>query len=280
MCRLLAAVSARPRDLLHEFFDGRYSFMAQSIADPKRKQGDGWGLGHWTGGGWKVIKSSGAVYDEKDAFRKAAKIARGSIVLAHIRNASNPCNVPRSKLINVKNSQPFGSGRYLFIHNGVVTIPREVAAKLGPFRKRIRGINDSEVLFWLFMRNLKREGSIVPAFSRSVEDLWTVWDSLGDAVRAKATKQYGRAAPYYGLNCFISDGKEFHAFCKHDGASKKFALCGGKQPVFQLCYRKGKDSMVVASEMTDRSGGWEFLDDRTVLSVGARKPRDATISDI
>jgi len=280
MCRLLGMVAARPMDTLGALLEGRRSLLAQSMCNPKRAQGDGWGIGHWTGRGWSVIKRPGAVFNEKERFREAATHAVSSIVLAHVRRASNPLNLPRSRLLSFENSQPFGEGRYLFIHNGVVTIPQQVAATLGSYRKRIRGINDSEVLFWLVMRNLKLTGGIPEAFSKSVDDLWTVWDRLGDAAREKAGKQFGRSAPYYGLNCFISDGKALHAFCKHDGASPKPALCGGKQPFFQLCHATRGNATLVASERTDSSTDWEFMPDRTVLSVRAAEPRKWAVVDL
>ncbi len=280
MCRLFGMVSATRKDALDYLVGHEFSLLAQSDFDQDRLQKDGWGIGSWHGRAWTVVKSTGAIFREKRSFEKASHEVVSRLVLAHLREASNPGGVPHERLISVDNTQPFYHGRYLFIHNGVVTIPDEVAATLGPYRKNLKGINDSEVLFWLVLRNLRKLGNVPKAFSRSVEELWSVWERCDEGTRKKASKLYDRDAPYHCLNSFISDGKTLWAFCKHDGASAHKDLCGRGRPVFEVCYTTRGDATYVASERTDRAKDWEFMPDGTVLTVRAAQPEKWHLSDI
>ena len=280
MCRLLGMVCATGKDAFDHLAGYKYSLLAQSDADPKRLQKDGWGIGAWEGKSWKLVRSTGAIYSEKRKFEKASREAVSRIVLGHIREASNPGGVPHEKLISLNNTQPFHHGKYIFIHNGVLIIPRQMAATLGPYRKNIKGINDSEVLFWLFLRNIKKIGDVPKAFSRTVEEIWGVWEKCDEATREQASKIYNFNSPYHSLNSFISDGKTLWAFCKHDKASPHKDLCGGGRPVFEVCYTTRGDVTYIASERTDRAKDWQFMQDGTVLTVRAEEPKKVDISDI
>jgi predicted glutamine amidotransferase len=280
MCRLFGMATSSRRDAYDHLAGHEFSLLAQSDLDPKRLQKDGWGIGTWYGRTWKVVRSTGAAFKEKRAFEKASRRSVSRIVLAHLREASNPRGLSHKNLISLDNTQPFQSGRYLFMHNGVLTIPDEVAATLGPYRKNLKGTNDSEVLFWSIMRNIRKIGNVPKAFSRSVEDLWSVWEKCDEATRAKASKLYDRKAPYFGLNCMISDGKTLWAFCKHDKASPHKDLCGRGRPVFEICHTTRGDATYIASERTDRAKDWEFMRDGIVLTVRAAKPKEWRLSDI
>jgi predicted glutamine amidotransferase len=280
MCRLFGMVAASARDAFDHLATKEFSLLAQSDFDPKRLQKDGWGLGSWHGRAWTVVRSSGAVFKETKTFERASRGAVSRIVLAHLREASNPRGLSHKKLISLDNTQPFQSGRYLFMHNGVLTIPVEVAARLGPYKKNLKGTNDSEVLFWSVLRNIRKIGNVPKAFSRSVEELWSIWEKCDQTTRSRASKLYGSKAPYFGLNCLISDGKTLWAFCKHDKACNQKDLCGRGRPVFEICHTTRGDATYVASERTDRAKDWEFMPEGTVLTVRAAKPKDWHLSDI
>lgn len=280
MCRLFGMVAGTRKDALDHLVGNKFSLLAQADFDPARLQKDGWGIGSWQGRSWTVIKSTGAIYKEKPAFEKASREAVSRIVLGHIRQASNPRGLPHDTLISLDNCQPFYHGRYIFIHNGTVVIPDEVAATLGLYKKKLKGINDSEVLFWLVMRNLRKLGSVPKAFARSVEDIWNVWESCDEDTKKKAFKLFNQNAPYHSLNSFISDGKTLWAFCKHDAANTTKDFCGGGRPVFEVCYTTRGDATYVASERTDRSKDWEVMPDGTVLTVRAAQPKKCQLSDL
>jgi predicted glutamine amidotransferase len=273
-------VSASAKDAYDHLVSHEFSLLAQSDFDQKRIQKDGWGIGSWHGRTWKVVRSSGAVFKEKKAFERASRESVSRIVLAHLREASNPRGLSHRTLISLNNTQPFQSGRYLFMHNGVLTIPLEVSAILGPYRKNLKGTNDSEVLFWTVMRNIKRLGNVPKAFSRSVEDLWSVWEKCDESTRERASKLYDRKAPYFGLNCIISDGRTLWAFCKHDKASPHKDLCGRGRPVFEICHTTRGDATYVASERTDRAKDWKFMRDGMVLTVRTINPKEWHLSEI
>jgi len=280
MCRLFGMAAATRQDAYDFLVGQEFSLLAQSDSDQERLQKDGWGVGSWRGRDWKVVMSTGAVFRERKAFESASREAVSCIVLAHIRQASNPRGIPHDRLISLDNTQPFQNGRFIFIHNGTVMIPDEVAATLGPYRKKLRGANDSEVLFWLVMRNIRKLGDVPKAFSRSVEELWSVWNKCDEESRRRAFKLFNQDAPYHSLNCLISDGKTLWAFCRHDGASTHKDFCGRGRPVFELCHTTRGDATYVASERTDRAEDWEFMPDGTVLTVRAAGPKEWQLSDI
>lgn len=280
MCRLFGMVAASDKDAFDFLVGHEFSLLAQSDFDKKRLQKDGWGVGSWNGRAWKVVMSTGAIFKEKQAFESASREAVSRIVLAHIRQASNPRGIPHERLISLDNTQPFHSGKYIFMHNGTLTIPDEVAATLGPYRKNLKGINDSEVLFWLIMRNIEKLGDVPKAFSRSVEELWSVWEKCGEGSRKRAFKLFNQNAPYHCLNSLISDGNTLWAFCKHDEASTHTDLCGRGRPVFEICHATRGDATYIASERTDRAEDWEFMPDGTVLTVRAANPKKCHLADI
>jgi len=107
------------------------SLYAQSKKDPKRLQGDGWGIGFYKNEDPILIKSEKPIYMDYEDFSSAVQQARSRIIIAHIRRASNPRGLPREKIISKENSQPFMYGKYIFAHNGTITIPDEVAETLG-----------------------------------------------------------------------------------------------------------------------------------------------------
>src|SRR5690348_7784226 len=154
MCRLFAQISPTPASASDFLVRKKLSLLRQSHCNPKGLQKDGWGLGYWNAreGGWTLVKSPGAVFRQKTRFRAAAQAARSSFVLAHVRHASNPKKLPKEKILGLENTQPFAYKNLIFAHNGTLNIPDEVARTLGTYRKRLRGHNDSEVLFWLFVK--------------------------------------------------------------------------------------------------------------------------------
>ena len=174
MCRLFGVLSANPVSALDPLLNSPYSLFIQSSFDKKRKQGDGWGVGGFRASHPWVQKSPRPIYRDKARVQQAAR-ATGNVLLGHIRWASNPLKLPRHELIGMPHTQPFHHGRWLFVHNGTLYIPREVKAALGSLAKYVKGKNDSEVLFYWLLKHIRGVSGAAGAIRRSLQGLDTIW---------------------------------------------------------------------------------------------------------
>jgi predicted glutamine amidotransferase len=222
--------------------------------DKKRPQGDGWGVGWFEAGKPRVLKSSKPMYRDQENVRRAGERASGKALVGHVRWASNPLKLPKHELLGTAHTQPFAHGRWLFAHNGTLYIPREVAAELGPWKKYIKGKNDSEVLFYWLLKHLMRHKNVKTAVRRAMHGLDEIWESC-----RKRYPIYKYA--YHGVNWVLTDGRMLLAFCYVDprGFDKAKALCSSGQPYYQLQVRQEPESVVVASEPIDHARGWHKL---------------------
>lgn len=269
MCRLFGSISSAAPDLEGHLVTSKCSLLAQSTANPQRLQRDGWGIAHYGKAGKpSIVLSTGAVFNEKKQFSGAVANASGRMVIAHIRAASNPLGLPSSQLLRPENQQPFTYKEWVFAHNGTLKLPDELMAHLGGYRRLVRGNNDSEVYFWLFIKTMEETGSVQDAFPRVQDAILKAWDEAPAARKKKAER------PYVGLNCIFSDGERLYAICKYDGYRPKGTdswLCPVKprRPLFEMCYRVAGDGkgLVVASERTEPSGDWLPLKDGSMLEA-------------
>ncbi len=252
MCRITAAISARPagaRDLL---CGGPKSLLAQAGAVRGRFQDDGWGIARFGArGGPAVTLSPRPARLERAAFEKAASGA-SRVVLAHLRDASNPGKLPRRRLLGRENTQPFSGEGLAFAHNGTLFIRDEVRSLLGGYAARVRGVNDSEVLFWQVVKMRDAYGSLGTALEMALDEIRTVWVSC----RAKYP---GLEAPYRGLNMFLSDGRELAVLC-HAPGWKKTALLTPAWRFGTIAWRTEKGRAVFSSEPAD-GGPWRRMKD-------------------
>jgi predicted glutamine amidotransferase len=224
-------------------------------------QKDGWGVSHYVGGIPVVERSPNPVYKEKDRFAAVASRARSNIVVAHIRDASNPKHLARSKLIGIENTQPFCDGKYVFAHNGTINLPDELEAELGEYRNAVKGVNDSEVYFWFLMKEIHTGKTPIQAFRTFVERLDELWIKF-------AGNHKDSSFPYVGLNTILSDGEKIYAFCKfHEEYADRPSLCRRDQSYWQMSYLTGDRRFIVASEPLTTNGNWKVLDSGEVLSA-------------
>ncbi len=251
MCRLLGAIFVKTSGIKHHLLNSECSLFNQAL---KGKQSDGWGIGFYSGDTPTVFKSEKPVYEDKDDFEKAAKSAKGRVIIAHVRKASNPRGLQHEKLISPANSQPFNHSSYLFIHNGTINIPDEVSRKLGRYAKLIKGNNDSEVYFYLLLNLIKREGDVVTAFRKIEQTLMQIF--LEEKVNRFEN-------PFTSLNTIFSDGSKLYAFTRYlynPGSS----MCYGDTPVYEMCFKLDRDHLIVASEKTEK-GNWVPLKNNNLI---------------
>lgn len=260
MCRLFGMLSTKPRSAFNYLVSDPCSLLSQSISDPSRLQGDGWGIGFYTNGSLRIIKSARPIYEESERFRGLAESIESNIIIAHIRRASNPRGLPREKLIAIENSQPFYYGNYVFVHNGVIMIPDEAAELLGEWRLKIRGLNDSEIYFWYIIKELHEGRGITEALRNFERDLYRVWFKVRD-------RHPDKTRPYMGLNIIFSDGEKLYAYCKYDeeidGAIR--SLCYGDQPGMRMVYIVSPDNFIVSSEKTNLRENWKLFENGQLI---------------
>jgi len=235
------------------------SMYVQSKVDPRRRQGDGWGIGFYVDDVSTVIKSEKPVYTERQKFASAVQVASSRIVLAHIRRASNPRGLPRERLISIENSQPFSYDKYVFVHNGTIRIPDEVAECLGEWENMLKGLNDSEVYFWYIVKRVTEGASFPEAVGKFQEELSVLWQ--------KIRERHNCDRPYVGLNVLFSDGENLYAYCKYDSRDEsELSLCLRDQPVFQMSYLPDSTRLIVVSEKTNREEEWQVLKSGQLLT--------------
>lgn len=239
--------------------DSEKSLIKQSCANPDRLQKDGWGVGFFKSGEVRIIKSRGPIFKEEDKVRKIS--GEADIFLAHIREASNPKKLPHKKLISQANSQPFSAQGFIFCHNGTLCIPDAVSSNLGGLKKNLKGVNDSEVLFWQIIKSLNAYGDPVTAIRMSVDEIETVWISV-----KKEYEKKGIATPYKGLNIILASKEALYALCLYPENSSKKAILTPSRPFGKMAYRKEGKTFIFASEPLD-GGKWENLENGFILSA-------------
>jgi predicted glutamine amidotransferase len=259
MCRLLGFLSTRDESAEPWLLRADRSLFAQSNVSGQTAQKDGWGIGWFEDRGRaRVEKGVGGAFEatERDRYAQAARDARGPLVLGHLRHASNPLRLPQEKLIALENSQPFESHTTLFAHNGSIPFPNETRPFLGVHESKVRGVNDSEVLFWLLVRNTEETGDPLVGYLRTIEDLVRVWQGL----------KRPPVPPFSGLNVLFSRGPdELWAFCLWTG-DHGTGLLDVARRYYEMAFQATPHRVLVGSEPFDGARGvWQSLASGTYL---------------
>ena len=253
MCRMFGLLSAREESAEPWLVRSDRSLLAQSSVTPDTAQKDGWGIGWFEDGGRaRVEKGTGqaSADTERERYLSAARGANGPLIFGHLRHASNPLHLPADQLIGLENSQPFEAHTILFEHNGAISFPNETRSMLGVYEPRVRGVNDSEVLFWLLVRNTAEVGDPLAGFTHTVEDLVRVWEGMKEPP----------IPPFSGLNVLFSRGpEELWAFCLWTGDHGS-GLFDKKRRYYEMTYQAHPHRVVVGSEPFDgEPNGWNML---------------------
>jgi predicted glutamine amidotransferase len=253
MCRLFGMLSVQPEPAEPWLAKTDRSLLVQSNVTPETAQSDGWGIGWFTDGGrTRVEKGVGGAYanGERERYLAAARAATSTFVLGHLRHASNPLQLPKERLLAIENSQPFDTHTVLFGHNGAIPFPNETRPFLGVHEPKVKGVNDSEVLFWLLYRHTEETGDPLVAYQHTVEDLVRVWEGL----------KRPPVPPFSGLNVIFSRGpEEMWAFCQWTGDHGP-GLIDGSRRYYEMTYAAAPHRVVVGSEPFDgERGTWHSL---------------------
>jgi len=256
---MTAVLSAKPFDPAELFAGEGRSLLAQSDAVKGREQRDGWGAAFYSAGKLELLKSPAPVFAEKERFTRYVSGPRRGLSLAHIRQASNPLGLSSKELLGAANTQPFQGNGFVFAHNGTLEIPAEIKTTLGRYEKFVKGVNDSEVLFWQIMKMLDAYGDPALALEMAIEETKTVWLSCKGRYPAK---KY----PYRGLNVFLSDGKALWVLCHYSADPKKEALLTPGWEFGRIAWRKEAGRAVFSSEPAD-GGAWKKMSDLDIAEA-------------
>jgi hypothetical protein len=264
MCRLFGLLTAQDDAAETWLVRSERSLLAQANASPETAQRDGWGVAWYTDGGrTHVEKGVRGAFEpsERDRYLAAARASSPPLVIGHLRHASNPLGLPIEQLLGPENSQPFDTHRVLFGHNGAIPFPRETRPLLGVHEAKPRGVNDSEVLFWLLLRHIEETGDPLRGYVHAVEDLVRVWQELGKP----------KVAPFSGLNVVYAPGpEELWGFCLYTG-DHGTGLLDRNRRYYEMTYRAGPRRLLIGSEPFDAErSGWTDLPSGTYVH-GVRK---------
>ena len=251
MCRMLGIISVKPISPSKYLIKDECSLLIQAV---KGKQSDGWGIGYYVSNNLNVFKSPKPVYEEKDMFKIMCRKIKANIIIAHVRKASNPRNLPKEKLISKESSQPFYYKKYLFVHNGTIYIPDDVIEFLDEYKSIIRGVNDSEVYFAFLLKKLAETGDLIKAFREVERDLWNILKRSGKEIKY----------PYSSLNMIFSDGTKIYALTRYLRGKNLNSICYGDTKYYRMSYYCNGEILIVSSEKTNRDD-WRTMNNGELL---------------
>jgi glutamine amidotransferase len=152
MCRLFGFRSVIPSQVHRSLLAAENALGVQSNAHP-----DGWGVAYYVDGAPHVTRSPETALGDA-LFHRLSGVVSSETVLAHVRKATRG---PKTVL----NCHPFQYGRWVFAHNGDIAnfdaCREALVAQVEPrFRRFILGETDSEVVFFVFLSELSKQGSL------------------------------------------------------------------------------------------------------------------------
>lgn len=258
MCRLFAmSGGAQPVSAKLWLLEAPDSLTTQSHRNP-----DGTGLGIFDTEGRPVVhKAPISAFTDTD-FASEARSERSRTFLAHIRFASTGAKT-------LANTHPFEQDERLFAHNGVLAGLAQLDEELGEERALVHGDTDSERLFAMITREIRRHD--------------------GD-IRAGIVAGVGWIAahlPIYSLNLIVTTATEVFALRYPDtntlyvlerpaggGALRHHSSLGTRVQSEQAARQA---VVVLASEPMDDDPAWRALESGELIHVGPELEVSAAI---
>jgi predicted glutamine amidotransferase len=261
MCRWMAW-SGQPLIIEELLFKPKHGLVDQSLHSKmgvETTNGDGFGLGWYGAGeGPGVYHSVAPAWGDANLRDLAAHI-ESPLFLAHVRATTGTA-------IQETNCHPFRSGRWLFVHNGVIAgfheMRRELMLAVDPeLFANIEGSTDSEVLFHLAL-TFGLEQDPVAALERAI--------GLVEATAAR----HGIERPVQA-SMGLSDGERLWAFrYSTEGASRSLFVSADAPSIRELHPEnprlqrlRDEDRLVVSEPVADLPGVWHEIPESTVLVV-------------
>ena len=263
MCRLFAmSGGAEPVSAKLWLLDAPDSLAAQSHKNP-----DGTGLGIFDAQGRPVVhKAPISAFSDTD-FASEAREECSRTFLAHVRFASTGAKT-------LANTHPFEQDGRLFAHNGVLAGLPRLEEELGEDRALLHGETDSERLFAMITREIRRRDGDIQA--GIVAGVGWIAENL----------------PIYSLNLIVTTASEVFAL-RYPDTNTLYVLeraaggAHGEQPLrhhSSLGTRMHSQEaaerpvVVLASEPMDEDPGWRALASGELLHVGPDLDVSSTIA--
>ena len=252
MCRMLAMRPATPsaaRDVLSDF--RKQARFGATGTNELRTHPDGWGVVvEGEDGPRRLGRSVADAFDDpgfEEVVQSASNVRAGSLVLAHLRNASVGGKRP-------ENTHPFVADGWAFAHNGTIHDSDRILAAGEPHE----GETDSERFFRRFLDERKHGARPEDALRSTV-----------DLIDARCT--------YSSLTCLFTDGRTLYGY-RRLGSDP--AECGTREcqkEHYQLGIARRQGSIVLAQEPTHLGlDGWAGVPDGWFLewrAGGEPQPR-------
>jgi predicted glutamine amidotransferase len=263
MCRLFAmSGGAEPVSAKLWLLEAPDSLAAQSHKNP-----DGTGLGIFDAEGRPVVhKAPISAFNDTD-FACEARSERSRTFLAHVRFASTGART-------LANTHPFEQDGRLFAHNGVLAGLPRLEEELGEENALVHGETDSERLFAMITREIRRhDGDIHAGIVAGVS-----WITAH--------------VPIYSLNLVVTTEAEVFAL-RYPDTNTLYVLdrpAGGQSGEQALRHHSNigtrvhseeaaeRPVVVIASEPMDEDPGWRALESGELLHVGPELELSSTIA--
>jgi predicted glutamine amidotransferase len=253
MCRLFAmSGGAEPVSAKLWLLEVPDSLTKQSHRNP-----DGTGLGIFDTEGRPVVHKAPISAFTDTAFASEARSERSRTFLAHVRFASTGAKT-------LANTHPFEQDGRLFAHNGVLAGLPQLEQELGDDRALVHGDTDSERLFAMITREIRRHDGDIQA--GIVAGVGWIAEHL----------------PIYSLNLIITTEAEIFAL-RYPDTNTLYVLerpAGGSDGEQALRHHSSlgtrvhseqaasRPVVVLASEPMDEDSGWRALESGELLHVG------------
>jgi predicted glutamine amidotransferase len=250
MCRWMA-YSGSPVLLEELLYKPRHSLIDQSLHSTmgaETTNGDGFGVG-WYGVGETpaTYHSIEPAWNERNLRDLAAHVESG-LVFAHIRASSG-------SPVQQTNCHPFRHGRWLWMHNGVLSdfdrVKRELVLAVDPsLYSSIEGSTDSEVFFYLAL-TLGLEDDPPGAVERAVGLIEDVGRRAGVVHPIQMTVATTDGSSVWGFR-YSSEGRSRTLFY-----STRVDTLREQHPEVEILQRVSDESRLVVSEpLGDLVGAW------------------------
>jgi predicted glutamine amidotransferase len=228
-----------------------------SLAEQSRRNPDGYGLATFEQDGSPDIDKRPVAAYQDELFAREAREEESTTFVAHVRYAST--GAPK-----LENTHPFEQDGRVFAHNGHVGGLPELEARLGDYRRLVKGDTDSERLFALVTKEIDAAG--------------------GDVARAieAAVSWVARELPVYAVNILLADPSGLWAL-RYPETHPLFLLerasggpsgerhFEGASAAGRIRVRSGAlaecPAVVFASERMDEDNGWRAIESGALLHV-------------
>jgi predicted glutamine amidotransferase len=222
-----------------------------SLSEQSRREPDGTGLGWFGPDGHPHVSKQPLAAHEDRTFAREARSVRSRTFVAHVRYATTGA-------LQRKNTHPFEQDGRLLAHNGMVEDLEVLERELGPDLRLVHGDTDSERVFALITREIKRLGDV------------------GDGI-ASAARWIAANLRMLAINLILVDATDLWAL-RYPDVHDLFVLertAGGR-----LDHANGgriratsdelaeHPAVIVATEPMDDDPGWRPLASGELLHVG------------